>query len=117
MGPSTTGGETVIDDVQSAFLEAEIALRAPHEGGRRSAIRSGYRCSCRLNRDDHHVYHDASISLHEIEELSPGSTGFARVYPHHPDDWRGVVAGSTVELCEGPRVVGRAVVTATSWQS
>jgi hypothetical protein len=50
----------VMDDVRSAFLEPEIALRTPHEGGRRSAIRSGYRCNCRLNRDDHH---DASISL------------------------------------------------------
>jgi hypothetical protein len=54
----------VIDDVQSAFLEPEIALKTSHEGGRRSAIRSGYRCNCRLNRDDHHDdHHDASISL------------------------------------------------------
>lgn len=105
------------DVLQSAFLETEITLLAPAAGGRRSAIRSGYRCNCRLDHDDDHTYYDATIALHDIDELPPGSAGCARVYPHHPDSWNDVLAGSTIELCEGPRVIGHAVVTATSWAS
>ena len=101
----------------SAFLEAEIALLAPEEGGRRSAIRSGYRPSFRLDHVDGEWRgtHDATIWLDGADVLSPGSTARARVYPHVPDSWTDVVAGSRLELREGARVVGRAVVIATSW--
>jgi translation elongation factor EF-Tu-like GTPase len=108
----------VTEPHNSAFVEAEITLLTPEEGGRRSAIRSGYRPNFRLDHVDGEVRgtHDATIWLHGTDALSPGSTARARVYPHVPDSWSDVTAGSRLELREGARVVGRAVVIVTSWE-
>jgi hypothetical protein len=108
----------VTEPQHSAFLEAEITLLAPAEGGRRSAIWSGYRPSFRLDHVDGEIRgtYDATIWLHGTDSLSPGSTARARVYPHLPDSWTDVIAGSRLELCEGARVVGRAIVIAASWK-
>jgi translation elongation factor EF-Tu-like GTPase len=97
----------------AAFVEAEVRLLPPSEGGRRSAIASGYRCNCWVGHTDggQRVYNDATIHLLDADRLEPGATARARVEPHFPDDWSHLTVGSRFELCEGARVVGIATVT------
>jgi translation elongation factor EF-Tu-like GTPase len=97
----------------AAFIEAEVHLLTPDEGGRRSPIASGYRCNCWVGHinDGHRVYNDATIHLLGRDKLTPGATARARVEPHFPDDWSHLAVGSSFELCEGPRVIGVATVT------
>lgn len=99
----------------AAFIEAEVHLLAPDKGGRRSPIVSGYRCNCWVGHaddDGHRLYNDATFHLVAGDQLAPGYTALARVEPHFPDDWSHLEIGSTFELCEGPRVIGVATVTA-----
>jgi hypothetical protein len=102
----------------SAFIEADICLLTPEEGGRRTGIASGYRCNCRLWRAGEHEssYHDATVfildvPILDVPEILPGSSARARLQPHYPDEWADLAVGSDFELCEGPRVIGRATVT------
>jgi translation elongation factor EF-Tu-like GTPase len=97
----------------AAFIEAEIRLLATEEGGRRSAIGSGYRCNCWIGHVDENgrrTHNDATFYLLDAEKLVPGATGRARVLPHNPDYWTQLEVGSRFELCEGSRVVGKAVI-------
>jgi translation elongation factor EF-Tu-like GTPase len=95
----------------AAFIEAEVTLLPPDEGGRRSGIRTGYRCNCHFDGRPSDPDHDATFYLLDVDEVAPGAKALTRVHPHHPDDWRLLTKGSTFELREGPRVIGRAVVT------
>jgi elongation factor Tu len=96
----------------SAFIEADVHLLAPADGGRRSAIASGYRCNCLLDERDRAdgTSYDATFLLLDTDRLEPGDTARARIQPHFPDPWTGVEIGTVVEMCEGPRTVGRATV-------
>lgn len=97
----------------AAFIETEIDLLPPERGGRRSPISSGYRCNCWIGNGERseRTYNDATFYLLDSEQLNPGERGRARTRPHFPDDWSGLVVGSTFDLCEGRRVVGVATVT------
>jgi translation elongation factor EF-Tu-like GTPase len=95
----------------TAFIEAEVELLTPEKGGRRTGIRSGYRCNCWLgNSDNDTSTYDAALYLLEIDVLQPGGKAVARVRPAVPDHWRRVEVGSTFELREGRRKIGHAVV-------
>jgi len=96
----------------SAFIEADVYLLAPAEGGRRSAIASGYRCNCLLDERDREdgTSYDATFLLLDTDRLEPGHTARARIRPHFPDSWTRVEIGTVVEMCEGRRAVGRATV-------
>ena len=94
----------------AAFIQAEVTLLRPEDGGRRSGIRTGYRCNCHIDGRPSDSDNDATFHLIDVEVLAPGATALVRVHPHHPDDWRFLEAGSTFELREGARVIGRAVV-------
>jgi hypothetical protein len=96
-----------------AYIEAEVHLASPEDGGRRSGIWSGYRCNCwigRVDEDGGRAYNDATFYLVGAEEMAPGTTARARVLPHDPDSWSRLEVGGRFELCEGARVVGDAVV-------
>lgn len=98
----------------AAFIEAEVHLLAPDQGGRRSPISSGYRCNCWVGctaDDGLRAYNDATFHLIGSDRLAPGETARARVEPHFPDDWSHMEVGSRFELCEGSRVIGVATVT------
>lgn len=54
------------------------------------------------------VLASAAIELLDADELVPGSTATARVYPFVPAFWDGI----ELDVTEGPhRTIGRAVVT------
>lgn len=95
----------------SAFIRAQVTLLSPEAGGRRTAIASGYRCNCRLPDHGEGIFFDATFRICDVDRLNPGETVMSQVEPHHPDDWISVEVGTVIEMCEGPRLIGRAVVT------
>jgi hypothetical protein len=99
-----------------AYIEVDLDLLPPEQGGRKSPIASGYRCNCWIGKfeDGERSYNDATFFLLEMDRLEPGSRARARVQPHLPDEWSEVVEGSRFELCEGPRVIGIATVLQVS---
>lgn len=103
----------------SAFIQARVTLVLTEAGGRGTGIASGYRCNCRVPGHPEDAYFDATFHIQGVAVLEPGETSEMRIQPHHPDDWRSVEVGSVIELCEGPRLIGRAVVTSlfgdSSW--
>lgn len=100
-------------DHGSAFIAADVRLLPADQGGRRSPIRSGYRCNCWIGHQDAdgRAYNDATIHLVDSDLLAPGHAAAARIQPHDPDSWTQISVGSTIELCEGPRTIGIATVT------
>ena len=106
------GAEAMTGLPFAAFIDAEIRLLTPEEGGRRSAISSGYRCNCWVGHmsGESPAYNDATVHLVGVDSIEPGETGRARVQPHFPDEWSHLDIGSQFELCEGPRVIGVARV-------
>ena len=97
-----------------AYIEARLAMKSTAEGGRHRAIRSGYRCQCWLGESvkGEHTYHDASVHLVGVDELKPGATTDVRLRPGMPLHWGDVQVGDAIELSEGRRVIGEAVITA-----
>lgn len=54
----------------------------------------------------------ASIDLLDADELVPGGTAAARIFPFFPELWTGIQVGVELMITEGPeRQVARAVVT------
>jgi translation elongation factor EF-Tu-like GTPase len=107
------GGEAMTVLPLAAFIEADVRLLTPEQGGRRSGIWSGYRCNCwigHVGEDGERTYNDATFYLLGVDELPPGASAHARVQPHNPDEWSGLDVGARFELCEGPRVIGDAVI-------
>lgn len=88
-----------------------MTLRRTEDGGRTVPIRSGYRPNWWLPRDAGDVWAAGSVDLCDRDHLSPGTTGSVRIYPFIPEEWERVRPGATIELCEGPVLVGKAAVT------
>lgn len=95
----------------SEFICARVTLLHPKAGGRSTAIESGYRCNCRLPDGEERTFFDATFRICDVELLNPGETAMSQVEPHHPDDWHSIEVGTVIDMCEGPRLIGRAVVT------
>jgi hypothetical protein len=51
-------------------------------------------------------FHDCVIDLLDRDTLDPGSTAPSRIYPLHPEYWRGVREGQRIGLYEGWRFIG-----------
>ena len=99
------------DDTAFGYFEAELTLLPPDEGGRQTAIRTGYRPDWWLPGDGTRQYASATIEILGGTDLTPGATGRVRIYPFSPELWEHVDARSNLEMCEGPYVLGKAVVT------
>ena len=95
---------------EPGFIEATLTLRRTEDGGRRAPIRSGYRPNWWLPDEAGHAWAGGTVALVDASELAPGETGPVRIYPFAPDDWDGTTAGSIVEMCEGPVLIGKATV-------
>ena len=103
----------------SAFIQARVTLVPTDAGGRSTGIANGYRCNCRVPGHSEGEFFDATFHIQGAAVLEPGATLDVRIQPHHPDDWRSIEVGSVIEMCEGPRLIGRAIVTSlfgdSSW--
>lgn len=99
------------DPDELGFIEADLTLLRPEEGGRRTAIRTGYRPDWWLPGDGTRQYASATIELLGADDLAPGATGRIRIYPFSPELWEAIGVKSQLEMCEGPYVLGTAIVT------
>jgi translation elongation factor EF-Tu-like GTPase len=104
-------GRTAMTLPPGVAIEAVVRLLRPDEGGRKSGIFSGYRCNCWIGAmvNGERAYNDATFYLVE-EPLNPGAEGIAWVRPHFPEFWSHVGPDAQFDLCEGARIIGKAVV-------
>ena len=93
------------------YIEAELTLRATEDGGRKTAIGTGYRPNWWLPGESERVNAGGTVELVDADELVPGATGTIRIYPFVPEVWERIEVGARLEVNEGPRPVGRATVT------
>ena len=99
-------------DENGGFFEVRLSLLSPSEGGREHPIRSGYMPNWWLPGTPEPVLASAAITLLETDELAPGSTATAQVYPFFMAAWGAVGVGSELRVTEGPsRTIGKAFVT------
>lgn len=106
-----------IYEAEYGYIDARLTLRATEDGGRRTPIFTDYRPSWNIgNRaeDDTVEINDARVSLEDCQSLLPGHTGTVRLHPLLPDEWRRVREGDNLDMHEGARIVGRAVVLRVS---
>ncbi len=98
-------GDNAVVEVKQ--LKVRLHLLAPDQGGRRSAIRSGYCCQWRSDRKP--GWNDARVVLDG--DLVPGDEVEAWLVLAVPRFWKDAVEiGDALEGGEGWRVVARAVV-------
>lgn len=98
-------------DERRGFIEVRMSLLPAAEGGRDTPVGSGYMPNWWLPGTLERVLASAAIEFPEVDELVPGSTATAHVYPFFLDVWEGVGIGDELDVTEGPnRTVGRAVV-------
>ena len=92
---------------------ARLTLRTPENGGRRTAVRSGYRPNFDIGErlpDGQINYHDAQVTVINQDSISPGETADVILWAAEPTPWSKDVVGSTIKACEGPRIIGEAEV-------
>jgi len=97
-----------------AYIEARVTLLPTDAGGRKRPITSGYRCGFLIGNPfgNREQQNDAAVYLADSVELTPGAEAIARIRPAVPASWAAVEVGATLRMCEGPRTIGSATVTA-----
>lgn len=106
-----------IYEAKEGYIEALLTLLSTEDGGRHTPIYTDYRPSWNLGKraeDGTAELNDAPISLEDCQSLLPGHTGMVRLHPLLPDEWHHVRPGAKLDMHEGARVVGTAVVLRTS---
>lgn len=103
-----------MQEAEHGYVEALLALRATSEGGRQGAIHSEYFPHWMIgNRasDGSDEHNGARVSLEDRRVISPGEDGLVRLHPTQPECWTHVRVEQELEMYEGSRLVGIAVVT------
>jgi hypothetical protein len=85
-------------------------LRPTDKGGRSTGIRSGDHAVVRIVAEGHLVMTAGRIELESVPELMPGFDARGAIMPSDPECWEIVTPGLELDLCEGERVVGKALV-------
>jgi hypothetical protein len=94
------------------YIEAELTLLTPEQGGRPHPIRTGYCPNWWLPGATEREFASGCVELITGAELRPGASGVVRIYPLAPELWDHVTPGARLDMTEGPQFpVGRAVVT------
>ena len=97
---------------QDLVVYVRLHLFSSEQGGRQQEIRTGYRPSFWFGEyiNDQRAYYDAHLFLTEVQHLAPGEEAHATIRPHSPEYWGDVKPGMILHVCEGPRLIGNAVV-------
>lgn len=89
------------------LIEVKIALLASKDGGRVSALSSGYRSLLRFEGCDVDFGFELEFAPDQHRDgLNPGESGLARLSIWAVDELPALVAGQQFEIREGLRVVG-----------
>ncbi len=92
------------------YIRARLWLIPPSEGGRRTAIFSGYRASWTLDPAQPAIQRDAPLLIESGDVIDAGTAAVVRLHPLVPDRWRGVAPGQRLHMHEGLRHVGTAEI-------
>jgi len=87
---------------EPGFIQADVTTRRAEDGGRRAAIRTGYRPTWPnwwLPAEAGHAWAGGTVELVHRSELAPASSCAVRIYPFLPEEWVGIAVGSSLELC------------------
>ncbi|MEV6621145.1 hypothetical protein AB0M83_27955 [Amycolatopsis sp. NPDC051106] len=95
---------------ERGYIRARLRLVTTEQGGRHTAIHSGYRAHWAFPSDVHRERHDAPLTLEGRKTLAPGNEAMIRLHPLAPDLWPPISAGLRLSMLEGPRLVGLADV-------
>ena len=97
---------------EHGYIRARLRLLTEAEGGRRTAMASGYRSNWAFPPELHDDRHDAPLTLESRQGrwLDPGEETAVRLRPLVPDLWPPVAPGLRLTMLEGARVVGVAEV-------
>jgi hypothetical protein len=97
---------------ESGYIRARLRLRSTSDGGRRTAMASGYRAHWVFPPEVHADRHDAPLTFEAGPEhwLAPGEVATVRLHPLVPELWPVVSRGLELTLLEGARVIGTARV-------
>lgn len=88
-------------------LRATIQLLPSDEGGRRSALRSGYRSLLRFEDSEQDFGFELTL---DSDSLSPGQSGSGTISMWAEEALPELSAGQRFEVKEGNRVVGDGVI-------
>lgn len=100
-------------EAKHGFVEAQLTLRPTDAGGRKRAISSDYRPDWNLGKrtaTGEMEISGAPVTLEDAESISPGGSGRVRLHPLWREAWTELKPGTEIDMHEGRRVVGRAVV-------
>ena len=100
-------------EAEHGYVEARLTLLSTDDGGRHGPIFNNYRPSWNIgNRtpDGAVEFNDAPVTLEDCRSLLPGQVGVVRLHPMSPQGWRHVREGDQIDMQEGSRVTGKAVV-------
>lgn len=95
------------------YVRALLRLVPTERGGRRRPIYSGYRSSWHWgerSKGGLAIHHDAPLTIEAGDQLDLGEEATVRLYPLHPEFWVTIAPGHHVEMREGSRVVGEALI-------
>jgi hypothetical protein len=94
-------------------LEVRLRLFAPDQGGSDEPISDGGRPHWDLRNTWHGgpTYHEGTIFLDGIAELTPGAEGPAILVPLAEEFWAAIEIGAMLPMYEGSHMVGYATVT------
>lgn len=97
------------------YVRARVHLLATGDGGRSTALVSGYRAHWSFPSEVHDQSHDAPLTLEAgpSMRLGPGQQATVRLHPLCPDLWPDLVPGIRLAMMEGARVIGYAEVLET----
>ncbi|MFZ2502751.1 MAG: hypothetical protein WAW88_08795 [Nocardioides sp.] len=116
----TAGGGSAVDERdlerwrhwgrKYGFVRARLRLLTTDEGGRRTAILSGYRSCWGFPSEVHDEMHDGPLLIEGQSHIDPGDSAVVSLHPLMPELWPEVLPGMTLGMFEGSRQVGEAIV-------
>lgn len=95
---------------EHGFVRARLRLLTTEEGGRRTAIMSGYRSCWGFPADVHDEMHDGPLLIDDQDQIEPGNEAVVSLHPLFPELWPKVLPGMRLGMFEGSRQVGEATV-------
>jgi len=96
---------------ERGFLRANFRLLTPDEGGRAQPLVGEYRANWSIATPDPQNVGGAPMATDTGGGVGLGETAAVRLFPIWPEFWKDAEVGNELFAFEGPKLVGKAVVT------
>lgn len=104
-------------EAEEGYVEARLTLLDTSQGGRSSPAFIDYRPDWDIgNRTEtgDRTINGAAITIEDGPSIQPAGTGTVRLHPTCPEAWRHLHVGAEINMHEGSRVLGKAIVLRVS---